>query len=143
MRIRMMILAGLVVVALLTLAACSPGALKEASVEFSCDDFMKNMNIEEEVEVAEDGTITVTLCSNATTGFEWTESVTISDRVIVGQTDHEFTPPSDDVPGVAGKETWTLKALQKGTAEISMEYSQPWEGGLKDEWTFKLTVVVK
>ena len=134
---------GIMTAILLTLLACSAGAPSEASLKFSCDEFMKNKDIEEKVEIATDGTITVTLCSNATTGFEWTESASISDRVVVGQTNHEFTPPSGDVIGAAGEETWTFKALQKGTVEVSMEYSQPWEGGLKGEWTFTLTVVVK
>lgn len=142
MRVRM-VLAGIMAIGLLALAACSPGASREVSVEFSCDDFMESKSIEERVEVGADGTITVTLCSNATTGFEWTESATISDRVVVGQTDHEFTPPSGDVVGAAGEETWTFKALQKGTAEVSVEYSQPWDGGLKGEWTFTLAVTVK
>ena len=142
MRVRM-IVAGLVVVALLALAACSPGASREASIEFSCDDFTESKSIEEQVEVAVDGTLTITLCSNPTTGFEWTESASISDRTVIRQTDHEFTPPSGDVPGAAGKETWTFKALQRGTAEVSMEYSRPWEGGEKGEWTFTLAVTVK
>lgn len=142
MRVRIVV-GSIMAVALLALAACSPGASREASVELSCDDFMESTSIEEQVEVAADGTITVTLCSNATTGFEWTESASISDRVVVGQTSHEFTPPSGNVPGAAGEETWTFKALQKGTAEVSMEYSQPWDGGLKGEWTFTLEVTVK
>ena len=50
------------------------------------------------------------------------------------------TPPP---PGTAGQEIWTFKALRPGTSTISMDYSRPWEGGEKGEWTFKLTVVVK
>jgi inhibitor of cysteine peptidase len=138
-----MVSATMTAIALLTLAACSPGASKDVSVEFSCDEFMESKSTEETVEVAADGTISVTLCSNATTGFEWTESASISDRAVISQTDHEFTPPSGNTVGAAGEETWTFKALQAGTAEVSMEYSQPWDGGLKGEWTFTLEVTVK
>ncbi len=135
--------AGILSIVLLGLLACSPGAPSESSLELSCDDFAESNHIGRQVEVAVDGTVTVTLCSNPTTGFEWTESASISDRTVIGQIGHEFTPPSGDLPGAAGKETWTFKALQTGTAEVSMEYSQPWDGGLKSEWTFTLTVVVK
>jgi len=46
-------------------------------------------------------------------------------------------------PGTPGKEVWTFKTLKKGTTEVSMEYSRPWEGGEKAEWTFDLVVTVK
>ena len=52
-------------------------------------------------------------------------------------------PQEQDVEGAAGKEIWTFNALRKGTSNISMEYSRPWEGGEKAEWTFTLDVVVK
>ena len=45
--------------------------------------------------------------------------------------------------GAAGKEVWTFEAIKKGTTKVRMEYSQPWEGGLKAEWTYTLTVTVE
>ena len=129
---------------LLCLFACFPTP-KQVSVEASCDDFMKDHHISKEVEVAVDGSMTVTLCSNPTTGFEW-ESAQISDQTILQQTDHKFVPPPErpePVFGEAGKEVWTFKALKEGKSTITMEYSQPWEGGEKGAWTFVLTVVVK
>jgi len=125
----------------LLLLACSP-ASEQASVEVSCDDFMKDKHIAKEVQVPADGSLTVTLCSNPTTGFEW-ESAEITDQAVLQQTDHKFVPPEGDVPGAAGQEVWTFKPLKKGTSTVSMEYSRPWEGGEKGEWTFNLTVVVK
>ena len=126
----------------LCLLACAAVA-QEASIDVSCDDFMEVKHISQEVEIAVDGTLTVTLCSNPTTGFQWSESAQISDQTILEQTDHEFVPPEGDVPGAAGKEVWTFETLKKGTSTVSMEYSRPWESGEKGEWTFNLTVVVK
>lgn len=124
--------------------ACSPGAPNRVSVDASYDDFMKNQHISKEAEVAVDGSLTVTLCSNPTTGFQWSGSAQISDPATLQQTNHEFVPPeASGVAGAAGKEIWTFKALKKGESSISMEYSRPWEGGEKGEWTFNLTVVVK
>ncbi len=128
----------------LSLFACS----SEVSVAASCDDFMKNQHISKEVGVPVDGSLTVTLCSNPTTGFQWLESAQISDQTVLQQMSHKFVAPTakgdePPAPGTAGQEIWTFKALKEGTSTISMEYSRPWEGGEKGEWTFELTVTVK
>jgi len=119
---------------------------EQASVEISCDDFMSANHISQELEVPVDGSLTVTLCSNPTTGFQWSESAQIGDQTVIEQIDHEFVGPESEPPpppGTPGQEVWTFKALEKGTSTISMEYSRPWEGGEKGEWTFTLSVVVK
>jgi len=115
-------------------------------VNVSCDDFMADQHISKEVQVAVGDSFTVTLCSNPSTGFLWSESAQISDQTVLQQTDHKLVTPESEPPpppGTPGQEVWTFKALKKGTSTISMEYSQPWEGGEKGEWTFVLTVVVK
>jgi inhibitor of cysteine peptidase len=142
-----MILMSVVVAVLLSLVACSSVA-EQAEVSVDIDDFMEQKHISKEVEVAVDGSLTVTLGSNPTTGFKWSESAEISDQTVLQQTDHEFIAPEgegDEPPatGTSGREVWTFKALKKGTTEVSMEYSRPWEGGEKAEWTFVLTVIVK
>lgn len=126
----------------LCLFACSP-APAQVSLEATCDDFGNQQHMSKEVEVSVDGSLTVTLCSNATTGYEWSETAQISDQTILQQTDHKFVPPESELVGAPGQEVWTFKALRKGESTISMEYSQPWEGGEKAGWTFKVDVVVK
>jgi inhibitor of cysteine peptidase len=137
-----LILLGVVVAVLLSLVACT-SATKQAEVSVDIDDFMEQKHISKEVEVAVDGSLTVTLGSNQTTGFKW-ELAEITGESVLEYVDDEYVPPEDTgVVGAGGKEIWTFKALKKGTTEVSMEYSQPWEGGEKTEWTFALTVVVK
>ena len=143
---KVLIILTLMTLILIPIVGCK-GPL-EVSADVSCDDFMKLQHISKEVEVPADGSLTVTLCSNPTTGFVWSESAQISDQTILQQTGHEFVPPETKgdkppAPGTAGKEIWTFRALKKGKSTISMEYSRPWEGGEKAEWTFVLTVVVK
>jgi len=138
-----LILTCIIVAISLCLFACSPGPTQ---VEVSCDDFMADKHISKEVEVAVGDSFTVTLCSNPTTGFLWSEAAEISDQTVLQQTDHKFEAPETTEPpieGAPGKEVWTFKALKEGTSTVSMEYSRPWEGGEKGEWTFVLTVVVK
>jgi len=127
----------------LFLLACSP-APKQVSVDASCDDFTGVQHISKEVQIDIGDSLTVALCSNPTTGFQWSELAQISDPSILEQTRQEYVPPEDEgIVGAPGKEIWTFEALKKGTCSVSMEYSRPWEGGEQEEWTFTLTVVVK
>lgn len=129
----------------LFLLACFPTA-KQGAVEVSCDDFYEQNHISRAVEVAAGDSFTVTLCSNPTTGFIWSEQAQISDQTVLQQTDHQLVMPESEPPpppGTPGQEVWTFQALKKGEAVVSMEYSRPWEGGEKGTWIFNLTVVVK
>ena len=115
-----------------------------ASVEISCDEFASDQHISQELEVDAGDSFTVALCSNQTTGFQWSESAQIDDETIAEQTNHIFISPEEQqIVGAAGQEVWTFQALQQGTTTVKMEYSQPWEGGTKAEWTFTLTLVVE
>ena len=117
---------------------------EQASLEVSCDEFASDQHISQELEVDAGDSFTVALCSNQTTGFQWSESVQIDDETIVEQTNHKFISPEEQqIVGAAGQEVWTFQALQEGTTTVKMEYSQPWEGGTKAEWTFTLTLVVE
>jgi inhibitor of cysteine peptidase len=125
----------------LWLAACAPSS--GTAVNVSCDDFNTQPNVSKQLAVDAGNTFTVTLCSNATTGFSWSESAQISDPTVVQQTAHEFVSPQNTgIVGAPGSEVWTFKALKKGTSTINMEYGRPWKGGEKGVWTFSLTVTV-
>ncbi len=140
---------GILVAISLYLSACSP-ASKQVSVNVSYDDFMKLQHISKEVEVLVGESLTITLYSCPSEGRQWSESAQISDQTVLREVGHKYEPPPEPigcmlpVPGTSGQEVWTLKALEKGTSTISMEYTHPWEGGEKEPMlTFVLTVVVK
>ena len=119
-------------------------AEEPASVEVSCDDFASDRHISQELEVKAGDSFTVALCSNQTTGFQWSGSAQVDDGTVVEQTNHKFISPEEQqIVGAAGQEVWTFQALQEGTTTVKMEYSQPWEGGTKAEWTFTLTLIVE
>jgi predicted secreted protein len=128
------------------LFACSPASAL-VSVEASCDHFNQQEHISKDVEVPVGDSFTVALCSNPSTGFQWSEMAEVSDQTVLRQTDHKFVAPEGEegeppAPGTPGQEIWTFEALEKGTCNVSMEYSRPWEGGETGVWTFNLTVVV-
>ena len=115
-----------------------------AQLEITCDEFAKQNHISQAVDVPVNGVLTVNLCSNQTTGFQWSETAEITDPSVLKQLGHEFVAPEQEgLVGAAGQEVWRFQALKKGESTISMSYSRPWEGGEKGEWTFTLNVTVK
>ena len=108
-------------------------------VEISCDEFDESSHRSGEFEVEVGDKIRVELCSNPTTGFQWDYEMTIEN--VLKEEDHDFEEPGGT--GVAGIEIWTFEAVETGTTVVQMEYSQPWEGGLKSEWTYNMTVTVE
>jgi inhibitor of cysteine peptidase len=136
------------VTVLVVAGACSPAsgasAAKEANIEVSIDEFTNTQHIAREIEVPDGGVLTVSLGSNPTTGFSWTETAQIGDPTVLQQSESNFLPPENEgLVGASGTQVWTFTALKKGTSTISMEYGRPWEGGEKGVWTFELTVTVK
>jgi predicted secreted protein len=125
-----------------------PPAPNKYLVTATAEDFTKEANITKQVEVKAGETFTISLDSNATTGFSWTEQAKIADGNILKQTAHEYIAPraNDDnkpVVGMSGIEEWWFTAGRTGTTTATMSYSRPWEGGEKDVRTFVLTVIVK
>ena len=137
-----LIMVSLMVFVALSLLACAP-ASKEVSLEVPIDEFMSQKHISQQIEVTAGESIKVTLGSNPTTGFQWEQPVISDEAVIEQEGQSEFVPPQEQIPGAGGKEIWTFKALKAGNTTVSMEYSRPWEGGEKAEWTFNLTVTVR
>jgi len=83
--------------------------------------------------------------ANHTTGFQW-QLANNSDGAVLELADYEYEPSEAALAGIygaGGQEVWTFKALKTGKSTITLEYSQPWEGGMKAAKTFVLTVVVK
>jgi inhibitor of cysteine peptidase len=159
-----LIIIGLLAVLVLSLVACQSGEKEPAtsdgeeqsvkidpskyaaatSVEFyTCNDFEKQKHITDNIKLTVGKLVTIILCSNQSTGFQWKEEAEISDASVVKQTKHQYIAPTGDKVGAAGQEKFTFQALKPGSATIYLEYSRPWEGGEQAEWTCTLTVDVK
>ena len=141
MKLRLIIVSTLVIVTLLSFGGC--GDYPQIPFELSCDQFNEDQHYSWNVNADVGSSIVVTLCSNPTTGFQWTESPKNSDSSVLRQKEHQFISPDTNLTGAAGKQTWSFEALRKGTTTILFEYSQPWEGGEKSVWTLTANVVVK
>ena len=127
----------------LALSACASSGIRDVG----CAEFYETQHISGDIEIEVGDEFTMSLCSNPTTGFQWTDQADISDNEVVEQVGHLFVRPSDEdqppPPGTPGEEVWTFRAIRKGQTTVSVEYSQPWEGGEKATWTFVLSVVVQ
>ena len=140
MKVRI-ILIFLMLAASLSLLSCIITS-RAIGVEISCDEFNENPHsIRNEFQVEIGDKITVKLCSNPTTGFQWKYEI-IGD-IVLKEEDHDFEEPESNVPGAAGIEVWTFEAVEKGTTVVRMVYSQPWEGGEKAVWTYTIAVTVE
>ncbi len=95
------------------------------------------------VNLAVGGVMTVTLESNITTGYSWSENASISDNTVMIQTGHQYVPPANQIPGAGGNENWTFKALAAGKVTVSMVYMRPFEPNNPPANTFNITVTVK
>ena len=101
----------------------------------------------QKAEIGIGDTLIVTLESNPTTSFEW-ELREFSVEGILELTGSEYQlgeeakqdPP---VPGAGGLEVWTFKGLKKGQTVIFLDYSQPWDGGIKGDKFLMVRVTVK
>jgi len=113
-----------------------------SDVNIPIEQFQSQPHIDVVMSTVLGGELTVTLGSNPTTGYQWSEDAEISDETILQQVSHEFVGPGiDEPPGTSGEEVWTFKALERGTVTILLEYSRSWTGaGL---WAVTITATIK
>ncbi|MCJ7604502.1 MAG: protease inhibitor I42 family protein, partial [Dehalococcoidales bacterium] len=119
---------GILSILLLGATACF-GTPADITSKFTCDDFTEHSHLTWDVSGVEaGGKIKATLCANPTTGFQW-QLAEIGDVTVIEKTGSaEFKAPEEGLMGAAGEETWAFEALKSGEAQITLEYSQDWEG---------------
>jgi predicted secreted protein len=128
---------------LIGFAACSSLPNHPSVIHDSCAEFSENANITETVDVGVYGTVTLILCSNASTGYSWPETAHISNTNVLEQTGYHFEEPGGDLVGAPGRQVWAFTALAVGESTVTLDYSRPWEGEEESLCTFTLTVNVE
>jgi predicted secreted protein len=88
------------------------------------------------------GDFTLTLKSNATTGFEWRLAQNLDENVVrfVGK---EYISSRSGLMGAGGVEVWTFQGVGNGRTIIHMEYVRPWEKGIPPIRNISFEVSVK
>jgi predicted secreted protein len=129
------------VLVVLCLSGCGSSS-QTASLEVTCDEFKEQPAIYREMEITEGSTLTVTLCTSATSGFLWAEDAEIGRKMVLTQVDHVVE--GKGILDASTEEVWTFQALNTGNTTVFLEYNRPWE--IEDDqklWTLDLFVVVK
>ena len=125
------------------MSACA----SEEEIEVSCEDFYETQHRSYDIKIGVGNEFTLALCSNPSTGFQWAEQAEISDSELITQVTHEVVPPAEKdsppPPGTPGDQVWVFKARSPGQCTISLDYSQPWDGGEKSTWTFVVNVNIE
>ncbi len=143
MKTRVAIFAAIAALAVFV-GACSAamGSPKQTTIVVGYDEFSQGKNISKQITIADGTELVVNLASNPATGFRWTQAA-IDTPSVLTQADSKYVAPETNALGAGGTQVMTFKASAKGTTTVKMDYSRPWEGGEKAEWTFALTVTVR
>jgi predicted secreted protein len=129
----------------LIVAACSTPATPGPGLTVDCAAFETEgavgVPVQREIAAGVNQTVTITLCSNPSTGFGWDAPVAEGDAKVelVERAIHEIV---GGAPGAAGQEQFTFRTVSPGQTVIHFAYSQPWDGGTKGAWLLDLTTTV-
>ena len=129
-----------------TAANADSGARPDLSVQAGSADFTSSTNntVNKSVELTVGQKAVVSLWSNPTTGYSWSEQAAIQNSTLVRQLDHKFVAPTDSkVVGAAGTEVWAFQAAATGETTVTLQYGRPWSGGEKAAYTLVLIVSVR
>ena len=114
-----------------------------SSISIPIEEFPNHPHIDVVMHAVVGEELTVTLGSNPTTGFQWSEDAEISDESVIKQVSHKFVGPETDVPGTPGEEVLTFEALKKGIVTTFLKYSRPWIEEDVSHWTVTITTTIK
>ena len=141
MKLRILVVTVMLLVVML-LSSCFSSAIV-INIDVSCDEFeAKSNTIGNEFEIEVNDKIRAKLCANPSTGFTWVCKMDDENGVIKLEK-QEYMAPDTELVGASGTDVWTFKAVKEGTALITMEYSQDWEGGTQAERVYVLDILVE
>jgi len=141
MKLRMLLI-GAMLVAITLLSSCLSSSII-INIDVDCAEFeAKSNTIGNEFEIEVNDKIRAKLCANPSTGFTWVCKMD-DENGVVKLEKQEYVAPDTELVGASGTDVWTFKAVKEGTALITMEYSQDWQGGVKAERTYVLDIVVE
>ncbi|MEF8916541.1 MAG: protease inhibitor I42 family protein [Candidatus Bipolaricaulota bacterium] len=118
------------------------GRLTPVKIKVSCDEFQMKKDVSKSVKLSEHGRLEVTLCSNPSTGYQWSDSARISNHSVLWQTSHTTSSSSGSSLGAPGEAKWEFKALDEGKSTISLEYGRSWQSDGEDNWSISIQVNV-
>lgn len=98
----------------------------ETGKQVSSQEISGKQVAEMRIDVAVGQEFTVTLASNATTGYHWELSAPL-DEAVVRLIGSDYRAADTKLLGAPGKEVWTFQAVGPGQTVITLKYVRPWE----------------
>lgn len=87
-------------------------------------------------------TISITLDSNPTTGYQWQLANPVDEKVLK-LISSVYRMPETNMVGAGGKEVWTFKALSGCQTTINFEYVRPWEKDKEPAKKATFTIIIQ
>jgi inhibitor of cysteine peptidase len=101
-----------------------------------------NKSVPDKVEVVMGREFSLTLASNATTGYHW-ELAAPLDEALVKLVSNTYQAPRTGLLGAGGQEIWTFRAVGRGQTVIQLKYVRPWEKDAAPAETASCSVIVR
>jgi predicted secreted protein len=132
------LLMGLVITTAVTatqLTGCGTGSSKNAQTENSAGSAISADLTEGESVTANGKTLKIVYASSPSTGYSW--KVSIDHPEVIKAVADDYAQEQDDtgkstdevICGAGGYETFAFEGVGKGTAVITLNYAQQWNGG--------------
>ncbi len=124
--------------------SAAPAAGAKADVLAKAEIRLTDKDNGKTVKVAVDGTVILSLESNATTGFSWTKADKVDKDILkLEKNDYMQSPNPNGLLGVGGTTVIVYRALKKGKAKIDLTYMQPWNPDSEFNTNYSVTVEVE
>ncbi|HUC89501.1 MAG TPA: protease inhibitor I42 family protein [Patescibacteria group bacterium] len=93
------------------------------------------------IEVKKGQQFTISLASNASTGYSWSVDDTYNKNVIT-KVSNKYQAANTNMSGAPGKELWVFKGANKGSTKLNFKYTRSWEANMSpaSSKTFDVTV---
>jgi inhibitor of cysteine peptidase len=129
---------GIGLVAVILLSAWGAGCARRTALTINAEKSYSGRTINLHVG---DG-VKVTLAENPSTGYKW-ELLARPEPVCVIVNDAYVANTAIGTVGNGGEHHWEFRAVDKGTATVSLAYRRPWEKDAAPAQTFTLTLAVE
>ena len=129
---------GIGLVAMILLSAWGAGCARRTSMTINADQSYSGRTINLHVG---DG-VKVTLAENPSTGYKW-QFLAKPEPICVIVNDAYVANTAIGTVGSGGVHNWEFRAVDKGTATVSLAYRRPWEKDAAPAQTFTLTLMVE
>lgn len=122
----------LMTIVLAILTACTPATT-----------VLTEANNGQTIQLKKEGSLSITLVSNPTTGFQWTiDQIDPAQLKQLGEPDYATDCPNG-LPGCGGRQTFRFTAIAAGQSQLRLIYHRTFEPNTPPAQTFSVTIDIQ